>query len=156
MQRAQMYNTLSQAAAALFTLYQKTKGIDPTDDSFKKEQGRLKIYNKKVRKLAAEVELKKSNRTLEVDVAAMSRFIAAAVPDLSAQQKEELKKVGKEGNSKKKEQKRRQDQGAEAEKTAGGSSKKVKTSGAGRASVGHKDAALAFLHDALGEVKPST
>lgn len=119
-----------------------------------KEEGRLKQYNKKVGKLAAEVELKKSNRTLEVDVAAMSRFIAAAVPDLSVQQKDELKKIGKEGNSKKKEQKRGQDQGAVEEKAAGGSSKKNKKS-TGGSSVGHKDAALKFLHDALGEVKPS-
>ncbi|KAG7670490.1 hypothetical protein Ndes2437A_g05019 [Nannochloris sp. 'desiccata'] len=154
LQRAQMYNTLSQAAASLFKLYLKTKGVDPEDHSFMKEEGRLKQYNKKVGKLAAEVELKKSNRTLEVDVAAMSRFIAAAVPDLSVQQKDELKKIGKEGNSKKKEQKRGQDQGAVEEKAAGGSSKKNKKS-TGGSSVGHKDAALKFLHDALGEVKPS-
>jgi len=149
-----MYNTLSQAAASLFKLYLQTKGIDPEDHSFKKEEGRLKQYKKKVRKLAAEEEIKKSNRTLEVDVAAMSRVIAAAVPDLSSQQKKELKKIEKEGNSKKKERKRRQDQGAEEGERKGGSSKKVKKS-TGGSSVGHKDAALKFLHDALDDVKPS-
>ena len=146
-----MYTTLSQAAAALFTLYLKTKGIDPEDHTVKKEQGRLKQYNKKVRKLAAEVELKKSNRILEIDVAAMSRFIAAAVPDLSAQQKLELKKVGEQDKNKKKEQKRKQEQGAPA---GDFSSKKVKKSSASGA-LGHKDAALKFLHEALDEVKPS-
>jgi hypothetical protein len=121
-------------------MYLKTKGIDPTDHAFNKEEGRLKQYNKKVRKLAAEAEIRKSKRTLEVDVASMSRFIAATVPDLSVQQKEALKKVGKEANSKKKDQKRIQE-----EQGIGGSmsAKKVKK----------KDAALAFLHDALDEVK---
>jgi len=124
-----MYNTLSQAAASLFKLYLKTKGVDPEDHSFKKEEGRLKQYKKKVEKFAAEVELKKSNRALEVDVAAMSRFIAAVVPDVSAQQKKELKKIEKEASSKKKEQRRRQDQRAEEEEgkaARGSSSKKVK------------------------------
>jgi exosome complex protein LRP1 len=150
-----MYNTLSQAAALLFTLYLKTKGIDPEDHPFKKEEGRLKQYKKKVRKLAAELEINESNRTLEVDVAAMSRFIAAAVPDFSSQQKKELKKIGEEGDSKKKDRKKRHDRGEDKEaKAVGDSSKKVKKSTRG-GSVGHKDAALNFLHDALSDVKHS-
>jgi uncharacterized protein YoxC len=146
-----MYKTLSDAAATLFTLYLKTKGVDPADHSFQKEQGRLKQYHKKVRKLAAEVEIKKSNRTLEVDVAAMSRFIAAAVPDLNAQQKEDLKNVGNKG--KKREGK------ISKQEAAGGLSKRLKKSNGGgdgsSRAVSHKDAALQFLHDALDEVKPS-
>jgi hypothetical protein len=58
-------------------------------------QDRLKAYAKKVRKAVAEKELSESRRSLEVNVAALSRVITHAVPDLSTQQKQALNAQGK-------------------------------------------------------------
>lgn len=98
-------------------------------------QKRLAQFAKKVAKAAADKELRESRRSLEVDVVAMSRFIAAALPDLSAAQRLSLKSA-KSGQA--------------AKRTAGG--------GAGGASGGvrrpksgapHKDEAAAFLEETL-------
>lgn len=143
-QRAQVYTTLAQAAASLFSLYLKAKGVDPADHPFNKEHDRLKQYNKKVRKIAAVEELNRNRPTLEVDVAAMSRFIAAAVPDLNAAQREELKQVGKKDKAQR-----------EQEREERAAAKRRKKSGGGGNNANSSDAALAFLHETLGEVKPS-
>ena len=116
--------------------------MDPSDHPFNKEYERLKQYNKKVRKVAAEEEIKRNRPTLEVDVAAMTRFIAAAVPDLNAEQREELKEVRKKDKTQRMQERE--------ERTA---EKRRKTSGARDRKKDPKDAALAFLHETLGEVK---
>lgn len=54
----------------------------------------MQQYGRKVAKAVAEKELREARRTLHVDVAAMSRFIAAAVPDLPKQQQQALRNAG--------------------------------------------------------------
>ena len=166
-ERAQIYNNLARSAATLFNMYLQTKGVDTEDHSFRKEQVRLKQYHKKVRKLAAEEELKNSRPTLELDVAAMSRFISAALPNLTLQQREELKEAGRKEKVDKQQQQQQQqrdqekDEAAEVEKER---KKSIRDGGIGISSVGggitkkkrrdsHKDDALAFLHETLAEVK---
>lgn len=144
--RAQIYGGLASAAHSLFSMFLAARGSDPAASEFLKKEGhRLRQYDRKIRKVAAAEELNRSGRSLEVDVAAMSRFIAAAAP-LSGDQKEELRRVGAEAAEKKK--KKRSAEEADGGKHSG---KKRKSGKKGDASA--DDAALAFLKDALGEVK---
>jgi exosome complex protein LRP1 len=85
----------------------------------------------------AKKELRESKPGLQVDVAAVSRFIAAAMPDLSAEQKQALKRAGAAAG------------GAGAQQQP----RSVREKGP-RGGEGHKDAALAFLQEALAEVDP--
>ena len=130
-QRAEVHQTLAQAAAALFRLYLKSRGVEPEDHVFRKESPRLKQYQRKVRKAVAEEELRESKPGLEVDVGALSRFIAAAVPDLSAEQKRELKEVGSKRNL-----------DASADKKGRKRRKNEK-----------RDVALEFLQETLGDIR---
>lgn len=138
-QRAEVHQTLAQAVAALFRLYLKCQGIEPADHAFRKEGPRLKQYQRKVRKAVAEEELRESKPSLEVDVGALSRFIAAAVPDLSAEQKRELKEVGT---------KNRLD-------TSGGTADKQGRKRQRKRAGDEKDTALDFLQETLGNVRSS-
>lgn len=141
-----MHGGLASAAASLFSMFLATRGTAPASSEFLKKEGhRLRQYDRKVRKVAAAAELDASRRSLEVDVAAMSRFIAAAAP-LSGDQREELRRVGAEAEERKEKKRVAAGDGGERD------GKKRKSSGKkGDPSAG--DAALAFLKDALGEVK---
>ncbi len=145
--RAQVYGGLASATMSLFSMFLAARGTDPGASEFLKKEGhRFRQYDRKIRKVAAAEELERSNRPLEVDVAAMSRFIAAAAP-LSGTQREELRRVGAEAAQKKEKKKRVVEEGEivthDGKKRKGG--KKGETSA--------EDAAMAFLKDALGEVK---
>lgn len=128
----------------MFNLFLKARGVNPEDHAARKEEERLKQYSKKVRKALAEQELAESSRTLEVDVAALSRFISAAVPDLAADQKKELKGVGMKGKAQRKQERADLKNGKLRKKRKGG------------ADDGHKEAALAFLEETLAEVRPKS
>ncbi|KAL4440306.1 hypothetical protein ABPG75_003307 [Micractinium tetrahymenae] len=137
---AQAQLALAQATAALFQLYLRASGVDPADHESRKEQERLAQYGKKVRKAAAEKELRESRRSLEVNVAAVNRFITAAVPDLTQGQKAALKAAGQPaGGATTGVRKRRQQEG-----------------GGGAAAVGEggdaEGAAAAFLEETMAEL----
>lgn len=56
-------------------------------------QERIKLYDKKLKKARARDELARSRPTISLDVAAANRFINAAIPELTQEQKQQLKQV---------------------------------------------------------------
>lgn len=67
LERAQAQLAVAGAAQALLRLLLQTYGVDPSDHAqAKKDQERLLRYTRKVRKAAAEAELRESRRSLEV------------------------------------------------------------------------------------------
>ena len=56
-------------------------------------QERLRLYEKKVRKLESERWLAHNSAQTQINVAAANRFISAAIPDLTATQRAALKTV---------------------------------------------------------------
>ena len=58
-------------------------------------QDRISRFKRKVSKVQSENLLKNSNRATEVNIQAANRFITAAIPELSIQQKQALRQVGK-------------------------------------------------------------
>ncbi|PSC67180.1 nuclear nucleic acid-binding C1D [Micractinium conductrix] len=136
LERAQAQLALAQATAALFRLYLLASGVDADEHETSSEKKRLVIYSKKVRRALSEQELGQAKRSLEVNVAAVNRFISAAVPDLSSDQKAALKAArGKSGGG-----------------TAAGASGGKRTAGGGGGDGGQdaEAAAAAFLQDTLG------
>ena len=127
----------------------KARGVDPADHPIAKEQERLRQYQRKVRKATTAEELRRSKPTLVVDVAAMSRFIAAAVPDLNAAQREELRAAG----TKSKERKHRERDGAEPSSGEKKRKKKRHETAAAGAGGSAKEAAMAFLEEAMAVVR---
>ena len=81
-----------------------------------------------MRKVAAEHELQHSRRSLEVNVAAVNRFINNAIPELSAQQREALKEAGSQPKE------------AGSREPAGGRE------------PSSRDAALSFLDEAMADI----
>lgn len=143
LEKAEVHLALAQSITALLNLLIKIRGKDPSDYKFDKEEKRILQYEKKVRKALAEHETKK--RTLEVDVAALNRFISASLPELSAEKRRKLRSVEhhskknkdespEEGSSKKKKKRRKNEQNNN--------------------STDHKEAAIAFLQSSLGGIQP--
>ena len=56
-------------------------------------QDRIKRYQAKLKKLIEDEELASRRRTITLNVGAANRFIDAAIPDLTEDQKAALKKV---------------------------------------------------------------
>jgi len=56
-------------------------------------QERISRFKRKVSKVNSEALLKKSKRATEVNIQAANRFITAAIPELSKEQKQALKQV---------------------------------------------------------------
>ncbi len=56
-------------------------------------QDRLETYKKKVTKLESEKWLQEHRPSLSVDVASANRFISAAIPELTPEQKHALRQV---------------------------------------------------------------
>ena len=94
-------------------------------------QERYKQYHRKVFKLEAEVGLSQARKALEVDVAAVNRFITHAVPDLNAEQRQALRQAG----------------GAAPPRQQQRAGRKQHTGGASR------DAALAFLDETMADIQ---
>eukprot|EP00951_Prasinocladus_malaysianus_P011916 scaffold88337_cov41-Prasinocladus_malaysianus.AAC.1 len=67
--------------------------MEPSEHPLKKAKDRMLAYSKRVASAVAEHELSTSSRALSVDISAANRFIEHAVPDLSAEQKRQLKQV---------------------------------------------------------------
>ncbi|KAL4421998.1 hypothetical protein ABPG77_005428 [Micractinium sp. CCAP 211/92] len=139
LERAQAQLALAQATAALFQLLLRANGVDPSDHESRKEQERLAQYGKKVRRAAAEKELRESRRSLEVNVAAVNRFISAAVPELTQEQRAALKAAG-------------QAAGAAAAGQAAGGRKRQEREGGTSEAADAEGAAAAFLEEAMAEL----
>lgn len=62
-------------------------------------QERLRLYTKKVEKVESEKWFMEHKPALSLSIAAANRFITNAIPDLSAEQKAALRKVGECGSA---------------------------------------------------------
>ena len=60
-------------------------------------QDRIRLYQKKVKKLEQDQTLATSRRSTAINIGAANRFISAAVTDLSAQQKTALQQAQRLG-----------------------------------------------------------
>ncbi|KAL3150054.1 hypothetical protein ABBQ38_013402 [Trebouxia sp. C0009 RCD-2024] len=124
LEKAELYVTVAQAVQTLFCMYLRLHGVSPEEHPIAKEEDRILRFKRKVSKVHSENLLKNSRRATEVNIQAANRFITAAIPELSSQQKQALRQVG----AKRK---------AESE-VAGGPQKKH-----------DKDEALAFLEETM-------
>lgn len=94
LERAQWYTAVSRAAVTLFQLHCKAKGLDPgTTKGVQDERDRVLHYTKKVKRAVDTHELSISRPTISVNLAGAGRFIANALPDISKEQREALRKV---------------------------------------------------------------
>ncbi|PNH08583.1 Nuclear nucleic acid-binding protein C1D [Tetrabaena socialis] len=111
LERARLCVALAKAVNSLHHVYLRAHGRDPLDEpaagsassSARQEMERIRQYGKKVSRAVQEAETRSARPSLRMDVAAASRFIDAALPDLTAQQREALKRgaqVIQDGKSK--------------------------------------------------------
>eukprot|EP00899_Mesostigma_viride_P015005 jgi/Mesvir1/23505/Mv22347-RA.1 len=94
LQRAQFHVTVAEAINVLFQMYLKTQGVSPEEHPVAKEVERLKLYRRKVNKAVFEAN-GLSERAMTVNISAATRFIDAAIPDLSQEQKKQIQEVGR-------------------------------------------------------------
>lgn len=93
-ERAELHLTVAQAIQTLFCMYLRAHGTSPEEHAFAKEEERISRFKRKVSKVNSEALLKKSKRATEVNIQAANRFITAAIPELSKEQKQALKQAG--------------------------------------------------------------
>ncbi|KAG2430930.1 hypothetical protein HXX76_009901 [Chlamydomonas incerta] len=105
LERARLCVALAKAVNALHHVYIRAHGRDPFAPTTaggvsvgRQELDRIRQYDKKVNRAVSEAELRGSRAALELDVAAASRFIDAAIPELSQQQRAALKRAGQAAN----------------------------------------------------------
>lgn len=99
--RARAFVALAHCITVLFDRYLRTAGIDVDEHALMKEKERWRLYDKKLRRLINECELKTSSRTTTINLAAANRFIEHAIPDLSAEQRTALKQANTSHSSRK-------------------------------------------------------
>jgi exosome complex protein LRP1 len=132
--RARLHLAQASAVAALYGLLLKAGGRDAAADGGASREGeRLAAYTRKVKRAAGAIE----RPSVTLDIAAASRFIDHAIPDLSAEQREALRSAGQAA-------KRARPDGRAA--GGGGGVKRPATSAARPAA----EAAEAALREALG------
>ncbi|GFH30467.1 uncharacterized protein HaLaN_29330 [Haematococcus lacustris] len=110
-----------------------------------KERERLMGFAKRVSKAEAAEELQKARPTLALNVAAANRFIDAAIPDLSSQQREMLRAA----SSGVKRQAAEQDAAARPHSKRGAGRTGAPGQSGGRS--GSRDHAMAFLQQVMQE-----
>eukprot|EP00890_Picochlorum_soloecismus_P002034 jgi/Picsp_1/2831/NSC_01057-R1_sas10 utp3 c1d family protein len=88
---AMMYHTLGELVIGLCSLAYACEGIDASSTQLVKEKTRLEAYHKKINKAISAKELQNSKKTLELDISAANRFISAAIPHLSNDEKAKLR-----------------------------------------------------------------
>uniref|UniRef100_A0A7S1X4P4 Nuclear nucleic acid-binding protein C1D n=1 Tax=Tetraselmis chuii TaxID=63592 RepID=A0A7S1X4P4_9CHLO len=86
---------LAQSVHALFKMYLLSVGINPADHPVNHEAERLAQYSKRVAAATAAKELAGSKRSLALNIGAANRFIEHAIPELSQEQKQKLREVGR-------------------------------------------------------------
>ncbi|KAK9839828.1 hypothetical protein WJX81_004667 [Elliptochloris bilobata] len=88
--RASVQLALAQATQAVFLCYLRAAGVAEASQAGKAAE-RVRLYEKKVRKLESEAWLAQNSAQTQVNVAAANRFISAAIPDLTLAQRAALK-----------------------------------------------------------------
>ncbi len=174
LERAQALLAVARAVHTMHVLRQRASsgvaGLAP-GSAAEKEEKRLAVYANKVNKAVAADMLSKARKSATLNVAAANRFIDAAIPELSAEQKAALRQpagnAGKGSASKQQAGKQQEQQEQQAPQQGrgkrakaqeqqpsspaaaqqGGGGKRLKGSSAGGpgTSTVARDAALAFL-----------
>lgn len=88
---AMMYHGLGELVIGLCSLAYACEGIDASSTQLVKEKTRLEAHHRKINKAISAMELQNSKKTLELDISAANRFIAAAMPHLSDDKKAKLR-----------------------------------------------------------------
>lgn len=122
---AQYHYGVAEVVLTLYNSIYRLRGKKNTSARFEKEVQRLQQYRKKVQKALSAEELRNNRPTATLNIAAANRFIDHAIPDLTTEQRQALKRASKEVSDKK-------------NGTAVGPKKQKPNTAA-------KDAALAFL-----------
>jgi hypothetical protein len=92
--RSQILLTHIDTALTMGALLHKLEGNERLSEThFSAENRMLESYTNKVKRYVARQELSHQRKLTEVNVDAMHRFIEHAVPDLTSDQKQELKHV---------------------------------------------------------------
>ena len=124
LETAELHVTVAQAIQAVFCMYLRLHGTSPEEHPISREevgsnadlavpavvqhkarratpvimqpvaQDRIARFVRKLSKVKSENLLKNSQRATEVNIQAANRFITAAIPELSVEQKQALRQVG--------------------------------------------------------------
>lgn len=95
--RALYFLAISKATNALFCLHLRTTGQTPEKHGVKSELERVSVYHDKVAH-AIDRSTAPSRPTSSINVPAANRFIEHAIPDLSEEQKHQVREVTRRGN----------------------------------------------------------
>ncbi|GLI63357.1 hypothetical protein VaNZ11_006288 [Volvox africanus] len=115
LERARLCMCMAKAVNALHHVYIRAQGRDPFTPATaaagptvaRQELDRIRQYDKKVMRAVSDAERRASQPVFSLDVAAASRFIDAAIPDLTVQQRRELKRAAQAAEAKRGSQDRR-------------------------------------------------
>ncbi|GIL58061.1 hypothetical protein Vafri_13258 [Volvox africanus] len=113
--RARLCMCIAKAVNALHHVYIRAQGRDPFTPATaaagptvgRQELDRIRQYDKKVMRAVSDAERRASRPVFSLDVAAASRFIDAAIPDLTEQQRRDLKRAAQAAEVKRGSQDRR-------------------------------------------------
>ncbi|EFJ40940.1 hypothetical protein VOLCADRAFT_99155 [Volvox carteri f. nagariensis] len=105
--RARLCMCIAKAVNSLHHVYLRAYGRDPFAPATaggvavgRQELDRIRQYDKKLARAVHDADLRASRPVLSLDVAAASRFIDAAIPDLSEQQRRDLKRAAQAAEAK--------------------------------------------------------
>ena len=98
MDAAVMYHALGELVIGLCSLSYACEGIDASSTQLVKEKTRLEAHHRKINKAISAMELQNSKKTLELDINAANRFIAAAMPHLSDDKKAKLRNTSEQAD----------------------------------------------------------
>lgn len=94
LETAELHVTVAQAIQAVFCMYLRLHGTSPEEHPISREEDRIARFVRKLSKVKSENLLKNSQRATEVNIQAANRFITAAIPELSVEQKQALRQAG--------------------------------------------------------------
>eukprot|EP01025_Chloroclados_australasicus_P034838 TRINITY_DN3555_c1_g1_i5.p14 TRINITY_DN3555_c1_g1~~TRINITY_DN3555_c1_g1_i5.p14 ORF type:complete len:153 (-),score=28.63 TRINITY_DN3555_c1_g1_i5:1636-2094(-) len=97
LQEAYTQLLLARSAQAIYDIYINTLGKEP--DS-KTNLTRLQAYTQKVQQTESTLSSLEDQQELKIDVAAATRFIEHALPELTNEQKQQMNKVRQKYNDK--------------------------------------------------------
>lgn len=96
LERVKVNLALAQSVVTLYQLHRRLDAAALDKHPIQKELERLAAYERKVKKAVAADDLARLRPGTSLNIAAANRFIDAAIPDLSAEQKQALRTLGKQ------------------------------------------------------------
>eukprot|EP00735_Rhodelphis_limneticus_P010460 TRINITY_DN3201_c0_g1::TRINITY_DN3201_c0_g1_i1::g.3637::m.3637 TRINITY_DN3201_c0_g1::TRINITY_DN3201_c0_g1_i1::g.3637 ORF type:complete len:208 (+),score=11.12,sp/Q32PE4/C1D_BOVIN/39.42/2e-25,Sas10_Utp3/PF04000.10/6.4e-15,Fungal_trans_2/PF11951.3/0.0038,SR-25/PF10500.4/1.3 TRINITY_DN3201_c0_g1_i1:73-624(+) len=89
---AKLNLVLAYAVNTMFFLLLRTQGLNPNDHPVKQELERIKTYMKRLQETESNTKEKEGNK---INIPVASRFIAGSLPQLTPDQRSELKKIAR-------------------------------------------------------------